>query len=464
MRKISQLFICLTSLFGILIVILFLSSAQVAANDKMPSGGSRPKLLRPLFQTSGCEQHDFGSPSIQINVYADGRTWDFEAENDMTVGSIETRSVLADNPSLLDNTFHIEVQINGSPVVSWTQEVTSTQYQPYTHTATVSTTLHVSDTITYRIYGGTMGTAVGGISGVNHVKLCQKGATTWVVTTTADSGYGSLRWAIESAVMSDTITFDPTVFPPTTPATITLSSALPEISQGNLTIDGSGAGVILDGSSLSSGDGFDIRSDDNLVKGLQILNFPGSGVTIFNGASHNTVSDNVINGNGDRGIFISGAGTMSNTVIGNLIGTDATGAAAMGNSVGVSIHDGAQYNIVGGDTSDKRNLISGNQAFDLGDGVDINNASHNSVIGNYIGTNINGTAAISNGASGVGMCCGASFNYIGGATANERNLISGNSGDGVGLWGSGSDHNVISGNYIGTDINGIIAIPNRRHC
>lgn len=69
-----------------------------------------------------------------------------------------------------------------------------------------------------------------------------------IVTTTADSGRGSLRWALLMARPGDVIKFDPTVFPPDEPATIYPRSELPHIHCGNLTIDASNAGVVLDGS------------------------------------------------------------------------------------------------------------------------------------------------------------------------------------------------------------------------
>jgi hypothetical protein len=77
-------------------------------------------------------------------------------------------------------------------------------------------------------------------------------AATLVVTSTADSGTGTLRWALQTAVASDTITFDTSLFPPGNPQTITLTSGLPDITQGNLIIDGSDAGVVLDGSGIGT--------------------------------------------------------------------------------------------------------------------------------------------------------------------------------------------------------------------
>ena len=99
---------------------------------------------------------------------------------------------------------------------------------------------------------------------------------TIVVTSPADSGPGTLRQAMEEAQSGDTITFDPVVFPPDAPVTIFIASELPHIRQGNLTIDASNAGVILDGRD-AAGDwlaGLQIvESDANIIQGLQISNF-----------------------------------------------------------------------------------------------------------------------------------------------------------------------------------------------
>ena len=92
---------------------------------------------------------------------------------------------------------------------------------------------------------------------------------------------GTLRQALLEAQSVDTITFDPAIFPTSAPATISLTSSLPLISQGNLGIDASNAGVILDGNNI--GEDFvpclQIISDGNPVRGLQFVNFaPGAGI------------------------------------------------------------------------------------------------------------------------------------------------------------------------------------------
>jgi len=56
---------------------------------------------------------------------------------------------------------------------------------------------------------------------------------TIVVTSPADSGAGTLRQALLDAQPGDTITFDPAVFLPGSPVTLTLTSGLPELTQGN---------------------------------------------------------------------------------------------------------------------------------------------------------------------------------------------------------------------------------------
>jgi len=296
-------------------------------------------------------------------------------------------------------------------------------------------------------------------------------AATLVVTSSADSGPGTLRQALLDANSGVTITFDATVFPPGSPASINLMSSLPAIIHNNLTLDASNAGVILDGSGLSGGSsGLTIEKDGNVIRGLQILRFPGDGVSVAGGGNtiggDRTVGSgplgqgNLISGNGGAGVTIHGMYGMSNTVIGNFIGTDVSGAVALGNAIcGVAITDEAQHNTIGDGTSGGRNVIAGNGGY----GVWIGGwapAHDNVVIGNYIGINAAGTAGISNTLYGVLIEGGAGYNHIGGSTPRERNVISGNGRQGVLIRGSDTMSNTVSGNYIGTDGSGTAAISN----
>src|SRR5206468_457957 len=123
----------------------------------------------------------------------------------------------------------------------------------------------------------------------------------------------------------------------------------------------------------------------------------------------------------------------------------------------------ASNNTIGGTSAAARNIISGNH----GNGVTIEGlrANGNFVQGNYIGTNITGTAAVANGTggtlpTGAGVKILSANNTIGGTTAGARNVISGNSADGVQTSGAATSGNVIRGNYIGTNINGTASVPN----
>ena len=195
------------------------------------------------------------------------------------------------------------------------------------------------------------------------------------------------------------------------------------------------------------------------VTGAAALGNASDGVTIT--GSNNTVGGttagerNLISGNKRIGVFISGASGTGNKVIGNYIGTDATGAAALGN-----VSDGVQItgpnNLVGGVTAGERNLISGNTRV----GVLIAGASGtaNKVLGNYIGTNVSGTAALGN--TGDGVQIQSANNTVGGTTVGERNLISGNKVAGVLIVNSAATGNKVSGNYLGTDVTGTGIIGN----
>ena len=270
---------------------------------------------------------------------------------------------------------------------------------------------------------------------------------------------GWLGWPLDECIplgsppgviSPDTIVFHTGVFPPASPATIALGSALPTLDTGGDTIDGSSAGVLVDGVSRAF-DCFDITSADNGIKGLQIRNCH-AGVTIRDGAQSNTIGGttagerNVISGN-ELGLIISDNDTDGNIVKGNYIGTDASGMAPIPNSgPGVIVQDGAQNNTIGGSSPSERNVISGN----LGTGavyIVTSGASGNVIKGNYIGTNASGTTAIPNRGWGVYLA-GAPDNTIGGSGPGEGNTIALNGQDGVRVLGATATGNTIRGNSV----------------
>jgi len=179
------------------------------------------------------------------------------------------------------------------------------------------------------------------------------------------------------------------------------------------------------------------------------------GVSIEGGAQYNTVKQNVISGNDSQGLFISDPGTDVNQVWGNLIGTDESGTAGLGNSYdGVYIGYEAANNVIGGTTADHRNIISGNGRI----GVLIN-AGNNIVAGNYIGVDASGAAGLGNYEDGVYLD-GGYDNVIGGTAAGERNVISGNGYNGIVLRYAEAAGNSIEKNYIGTNAAGTAALGN----
>jgi uncharacterized repeat protein (TIGR01451 family)/LPXTG-motif cell wall-anchored protein len=119
----------------------------------------------------------------------------------------------------------------------------------------------------------------------------------------------------------------------------------------------------------------------------------------------------VISGNGWHGVYIRGSAASGNAVLGNLIGTDVTGTADLGNDqYGVYIAD-APNNTVGGTAAGARNVISGNGG--LGVYIYGSGASGNAVLGNLIGTDVTGTADLGNGGDGVFVAGTGAGNVIG---------------------------------------------------
>jgi hypothetical protein len=136
----------------------------------------------------------------------------------------------------------------------------------------------------------------------------------------------------------------------------------------------------------------------------------------------------------------------------NFIGIDASGNGAQGNGLGIAVN-GSSATI--GYPDGGGNVISGNH----GPGISIGGgADHATVQANKIGTNAAGNAALGNG--GDGIVVASANNLIGGAQANQGNVISANGGSGVALSGGGATQNNIEYNQIGTNADGSSALGN----
>ena len=279
-------------------------------------------------------------------------------------------------------------------------------------------------------------------------------ATTYTVTTTADSGPGSLRQAILDAngnVGADTIQFN---IVGSGVQTIAPASALPQITDG-VTIDGytqPGASANTNAPDQGTNAVLLIEIDGtNTGTGSEaaVLFFaPGSGGSDVRGL--------VINRGKWAGIRISGVAGMS--IDGNFIGTDPTGTVPHGNTdFGIQANNGPSGITIGGTTPAARNLISGNGMQGINFGSGGNGGTGHLVQGNLIGTDASGGNALTANQTGINVS--SSMNVtIGGTTAAERNVISGNGGYGVRL-NSGSNL-VASGNFIGTDVTGAGPLAN----
>ena len=203
------------------------------------------------------------------------------------------------------------------------------------------------------------------------------------------------------------------------------------------------------------------------VTGLQALGNSIGGAGLWSQASNNRIgggAGNVISGNDGVGVQLA-YGVSSNKVQGNLIGLGADGSTVLGNTWrGVYLYDGGVSgasvtgNTIGTDgdgTNDagERNVISGN-----GGGIEMTTASvfANVIAGNFIGLDAGGTLDRGNTADGIIISGGAHDNTIGGSTAVQRNVISGNDAAGIVLTGAGTSGNMLRGNYIGTDVTGTL--------
>jgi hypothetical protein len=315
--------------------------------------------------------------------------------------------------------------------------------------------------------------------------------STYLVTTTSNSGSGSLRDAITRAnthsgadliqfrIGSGAKTISPTSALPTLtgPTVVDATTQSGYAGKPLIELNGANAG--------SSSNGLKLAGGTSTVKGLVINRFGGCGILVLthggdkivgnyigtdrSGAaalgnkshgimlwsSGNTVGGttaaerNVISGNASAGVFCYTSAASNNKISGNYIGTNASGSGAIANLIGVQLN-GAAYNTVGGTTAGSRNVISGNKR----DGVLMvtSGANHNTATGNYIGINAAGTGRLGNGWYGIEIS--QPDNLVGGTTAAARNVISANGISGVVMYLSTGTRNRVQGNYIGTDYTG----------
>ncbi|MCA9119060.1 MAG: DUF4347 domain-containing protein, partial [Planctomycetales bacterium] len=86
-------------------------------------------------------------------------------------------------------------------------------------------------------------------------------------------------------------------------------------------------------------------------------------------------------------------------------------------------------------------------------------ASNNTIVGNYIGTDVTGTVDLGNASHGISINNNSNNNTIGGTGANEQNVISGNNSSGINI-NNGSSGNTVIGNIIGLNAAGTADLGN----
>lgn len=274
----------------------------------------------------------------------------------------------------------------------------------------------------------------------------------FIVTTTANDGPGSLRYAIERANTTangiggpDLIVFG---FRLAGTYTIGLTSPLPEIVDA----------VVIDGTT---------QAGYNAITGQPAIQVAGTGANQFQGfvfvgnSANSTIRALSLTGFGSPTVTDTTAairvGTTAITIEGNWIGVSPAGTP-IGNKVGIWITSGSAT-IGGAGGVATRNVISAGQT-----GIFASGGTGTTIRGNFIGTSPSGLLAYSNTNLGINLQPGVANTIIGGAvgagyftSGSPANLISGNLGGGIEMQdgGSGGPFNTqILGNIVGLAIDG----------
>jgi parallel beta-helix repeat protein len=275
---------------------------------------------------------------------------------------------------------------------------------------------------------------------------------TFRVTTTADSGSGSLREAINSANASCTdqypckIAFAIPAPPIDGVQTIHPETPLPHLQGTNLIVDGgmqstlfgdsnpAGPEVQLLGDRLPDGDGLVIETSCfSQIQGLTISGFPGTGIVVLDDrcdppqlSYYNTPSEDF--------------STLPRMIVGNYLGTDPTGSRAVPNLRGL-VSAGTQVSPIRIDG----NLISGNRR----SGIFLASGRASLIVGNTIGLDPSRKVPLGNGASGI---------YIGPdayATDVSRNMIAFNHDSGISVAASAveiSSNSIFANDQLAIDL------------
>ena len=187
------------------------------------------------------------------------------------------------------------------------------------------------------------------------------------------------------------------------------------------------------------------------ASGSSALGNVNGGFAFWGSGTGNLLAGNVISGNGNLGVLV-GSSAASSTIQANYIGLAANGSTIVGNGgTGVYVSGASTNTLVGTNADGFNDSAEANTISGNSDGVVVSDTGTTGTIiaGNYIGTDITGLLARGNTYDGVRIQSGATANYVGGSGTARRNIIAGNGEDGVQIDGDATDGNFVQNNYIG---------------
>ncbi|WP_428669137.1 beta strand repeat-containing protein [Reyranella sp.] len=247
------------------------------------------------------------------------------------------------------------------------------------------------------------------------------------------------------------------------------------LNASHITLNNDYVGVALNGSALgNTGDGVYVSAGS---AGNSIGYNPDAAAAV----------SNVISGNGGNGISLHSS--LGNTIVSNRIGTSVDGTTAMANAGnGIWVTNHSNGNTIGGDaigvnadgqpndpTNDKGdggpngtqvivapplgNLVSGNGK----NGILIDQHSESNLLeGNFVGTDVTGNAALGNAGDGIAIN-DANRNSLIGCLFQDNpfvyyNVVSGNGGNGLHV--TDSDNTTVQANFFGIGANNAVTVGN----
>jgi|GEM_PF-3876967 len=296
----------------------------------------------------------------------------------------------------------------------------------------------------------------GTLSRNNFHKTINFSSNTYNVTTTANSGVGSLRLIqdyCEQTPAKDYIYFN-------------ISGQAPHQIATTSTLNTFFQPVVIDGQSQPANGYTGVMPKIELATAIILgganseiygLTFSSTSLLYINARSRyytyeKEIADNAIIGSVSKpNVFISPA---------SILVEYAHNVKIQNNMIGMDFNSGVlPFSIYtrGIDSYRTKNLsIIKNVIGNYNDGMRLWSDTNVVITGNTVGTSIDGLNAIPN-TIGINLATSCYNVQIGGVTVSERNIISGNKGAGVNV--SFSSFIYLKGNYIGVDITGMASLP-----